>query len=214
MQHVILTRYNCDLYSREDIDHEAWMEHRIRYFKKYCVPSITQQTCQNFLWQIHVDRRTPSYRLDEITDACSDKNITWCLNIHSPKFKPGFDVLTTRFDNDDALNPQFVEHVQAKALEVGPECIIDAPVVCRVNSEGYWALKSWTQGSPLVSIRSKHHTAFTTTHHKIKDTGLRYTRLPEQPYLLQICHEYNLVNEIETKGPILPLPVAFSWITL
>ena len=60
--HIIITRFNLDF---ED-DPQArclqpeWLEKRFDLFETYCLPSVLQQTCQNFTWVILSSDATPA----------------------------------------------------------------------------------------------------------------------------------------------------------
>jgi hypothetical protein len=59
----ITTRFNAALYSPEAkirISADEWMQHRIRLFTRFTLPSIMSQSCQNFTWLVLVDRQTPA----------------------------------------------------------------------------------------------------------------------------------------------------------
>lgn len=103
-----------------------WMNNRIHLFKTFCVPSIVGQTNQNFLWLCLFDKDTQSKYIHEIDDMLKSMNnyvpiflsseessafplllkeVITCLKDDSPY------LITTRVDNDDALNKSFIQTI-------------------------------------------------------------------------------------------------------
>lgn len=62
--HYILTRFNLPLSSvtvggKWDVCGEKYLSYRFSLFERYCMPSVKNQTCQNFKWLILFDINTP-----------------------------------------------------------------------------------------------------------------------------------------------------------
>ena len=59
IKHYILTRFNLCGRNRDKSKQSTltkeWLHHRIKLFETYCLPSIKQQTNQNFKWLILFD---------------------------------------------------------------------------------------------------------------------------------------------------------------
>ncbi len=63
-RHYILTRFNLPLSSRNkgmgiDVCGEEYLAYRFRLFEDYCLPSVKNQSCQNFKWLVLFDANTP-----------------------------------------------------------------------------------------------------------------------------------------------------------
>lgn len=64
-EHYILTRFNLPIFQpkvkgRETTScDESYLSYRFNLFEQYCMPSIVQQSCQNFKWLVLFDIRTP-----------------------------------------------------------------------------------------------------------------------------------------------------------
>lgn len=62
-EHLIITRFNLNLYARDKHDAptrtERWLEHRFEIFERYCLPSVAAQTNPNFRWLCLSTRRRP-----------------------------------------------------------------------------------------------------------------------------------------------------------
>ena len=63
LQHFLLTRFNILLWRQDKegkkVRTTKWLEHRFTLFEKYCLPSIKNQTCQDFEWIVLFDSMTP-----------------------------------------------------------------------------------------------------------------------------------------------------------
>ena len=64
-RHYILTRFNLPLSSRNkgmgiDVCGEEYLAYRFRLFEDYCLPSVKNQSCQNFKWLVLFDSNMPS----------------------------------------------------------------------------------------------------------------------------------------------------------
>jgi hypothetical protein len=133
-KHYILTRFNAGLYSNpisvpprlKNLD--DWLKHRLILFEKFTLPSMMNQSCQNFSWMLLVDKLTPEkfiYRIENFGYS----NIRICYtstDIYSPTISntqmwgidtyehSNLNIITTRIDNDDAFHVDFVKEIQRK----------------------------------------------------------------------------------------------------
>ena len=52
--HYLLTRFNLALWIEDKngaaIDREEWLKRRMALFETFCLPSVKNQSCQNFSW--------------------------------------------------------------------------------------------------------------------------------------------------------------------
>lgn len=81
-EHYIITRFNLPVFKPKVDGSEApsacdmkYLEYRFDLFERYCVPSLKNQTCQNFKWLILMDACTPDRfkkRLQELHDEYSN----------------------------------------------------------------------------------------------------------------------------------------------
>ena len=136
LQHFLLTRFNILLWRQDKegkkVRTTKWLEHRFSLFEKYCLPSIKNQTCQNFEWIVLFDSMTPDSFKERI--ATYQKECPQLIPIfvepeNGWRFAEIFKdeivkrlkskrVISTYLDNDDALNIGFVEDLQHRALSV------------------------------------------------------------------------------------------------
>lgn len=113
------------------ISDERWLLYRLKLFKTITVPSMAAQSCQSFCWTIFIDQQFPQVFREELQDCLQ----RWALNVqlvevvaydliqHSIK-KILMDsqaelVISTRIDDDDALERTVMARIQAVAAEKG-----------------------------------------------------------------------------------------------
>lgn len=127
-RYYLITRFNLrmrytvtkDLAKIDVATDEKYLAERVNIFKKYTVPSIASQTSKDFEWIIFFDIHTPEqikqqiesinkgyFRAFYLQDA-SEQNIV--LNEVFHEHEVDF-IATTRLDNDDAVNINFVQKV-------------------------------------------------------------------------------------------------------
>lgn len=72
IHHFILTRFNLLLWNKDKegnkVRSKEWLEHRFALFERYCLPSIKNQTCQEFTWIVLLDRTTPESFKERIAE--------------------------------------------------------------------------------------------------------------------------------------------------
>lgn len=133
--HYLVTRFNVpvenwniDKAGRPTLD-EPWMTHRLWLFRKYCVPTIVAQTCQDFHWVIYCDINTSFIKKTQIEEsvrmlpdvmirfvAHQGEMMSDLRKLISGSTTPY--VITTRLDNDDGLGQNLIQNVQGHFKEV------------------------------------------------------------------------------------------------
>lgn len=127
MEHFILTRFNVNL----GWDHKAnakpgWLEHRVRLFEKWTLPSVKYQSCQGFRWLIFFRENSPDWLLEKAEDwpceaitvpdhQCYAQRWSVFLSCAAQAVVLRANSLwnvQTRLDNDDALSWDFVQRIQ------------------------------------------------------------------------------------------------------
>ena len=118
-KHYIMTRFNTGLYdpgARIRVSADQWMQHRIKLFTAFTLPSIMGQSCQNFTWLVLMDEQTPvvyremleSIRYPNMKLVYQNSPSPWPQNV-----EPGdYDLITTRIDNDDAFHGDVVRVIR------------------------------------------------------------------------------------------------------
>ena len=129
LAHVVMTRFNLATPGREsDIRNKpGWLMRRFELFERYCLPSIGAQTRTDFSWLIFFDEATPAEFRDRIERLRAEVPFTpyftglfraegWPRSVRETVAEADW-LLTTHFDNDDALAPDYVERVRVAAKE-------------------------------------------------------------------------------------------------
>lgn len=209
--HAVLTRFN--LGTPADV---PWLEHRIRLFERFCLPSLRSQSCQDFVWLIFCDAATREpWRSRLLAYASANTRLVWvpygsgdvyrtqesdCYAAAVQELLSGDEafVLTTRCDNDDAVSSDFVETLQ-EALRPGTDReflnLFDGYVWHQgsVSPAYMWSnsflsyLEPVTAAGPVLTVMHvKHPNASTSAPVRDFSDGWRYW--------LQVCHDRNLIN--------------------
>lgn len=136
IQHFILSRFNIRIWTQDKngkaVRTSDWLKHRFDIFEKYCLPSIANQTCKNFEWLVLFDSKTPAEYKEKLSgykEICPQFTPIFVEPTQGRYFRQVFRfavidrikadrVLTTYFDNDDALSIHFVEDIQRRVLDI------------------------------------------------------------------------------------------------
>lgn len=130
--HFLITRFNVKLsiwevtHSGKEVRTNEWMEHRFNLFEKFTLPSVLNQTNNNFRWLIYFDKNTSEkYRKKALLLEQHHFNISVYfitgMDVFLPEiisainnlrdYKNNF-LITTRLDNDDLIHKNFIKTIQ------------------------------------------------------------------------------------------------------
>ncbi len=132
MKHFLVTRFNLTVTewkttrNGELVLTEKWLKNRFDLFEKYCLPSVKNQTNQNFIWCVFFDINTPIVYRKKINLISKDyKNFRPIFIDGIKMLKSSFIeyinesidindkyIITTRFDNDDLIHKSFIKIIQ------------------------------------------------------------------------------------------------------
>jgi hypothetical protein len=222
-KHFLLTRFNLkydgipglEIYGLPE-NKEEWLDKRFSLFEKYCLPSITNQTCENFIWLVMFDKDTPNYYRHKIKRyETLHKNLksiylsrgdTYTiineLNKAIPFYLGNNDkyVITSRIDNDDAFHQDMVLEVQKLfnkqedvfiSFKYGLQYDIVRKVLVRMLYKNNHFISRIEKMSATVQTVLAHD------HTLIDKTGtVLYIPNKSKPMWLEIIHGDNLVNTI------------------
>jgi len=127
--HFIITQFNLRNFPLSDgAGYEKWIQwtrNRIDLFRKFCLPSMINQTCKDFTWLLFFDSETPpefdgfienqkSYKFIEIcrSDGINDFYAGYFDEINKRLTENAGWIITTRIDNDDVLHRDAVKTIQ------------------------------------------------------------------------------------------------------
>ena len=126
--HYIFTRWNLldndtTIYNNPAVkDPEAWMEHRMKLFDEYTLPSVMCQTSRNFTWLLAFAEETPEWILRKYKEFPGVTIIKkypadFVRGYYKYLFQFPIDydpwIITSRLDNDDIILPEYIETVQS-----------------------------------------------------------------------------------------------------
>ena len=127
--HFIITQFNLRNFPlAENNEYESWLQwtrNRIVLFRKFCLPSVLNQSIKSFTWLIYFDSDTPAEFNEFLTELRSFSfiNICYCsgiddfnlryINEVKKRISPSEKwIITTRIDNDDCLHKDMVKTIQ------------------------------------------------------------------------------------------------------
>lgn len=133
--HFLITQFNLRNFPLADNndDYEKWLnwtKERLNLFLKYCLPSVLNQTCKEFIWLLYFDSDTPREVREFIQDLRKYSFINICYSngvedfnknyIKEVRSRTGSSVrwiMTTRIDNDDCLHKDAIITIQKNFIE-------------------------------------------------------------------------------------------------
>jgi len=130
MQHMIFTKFNMPGFKGDPHIDPDWLDFRIMLLKRWLLPSLKQQTCQDFKWFMHCWHETPfnqTTELLEIEDSYDNLTILWLHNKNwhqewlekiRDRVEPGM-LITSRIDSDDAVHKEYVRAIRGCDFKPG-----------------------------------------------------------------------------------------------
>jgi hypothetical protein len=211
--HYLITRFNVIHRKWKPYDKNQvatltpyWMEQRFELFEKYTLPSILRQKVSRFgfEWIVLLDFKTHSNYRQRLEDRkcitplyCKDR---WYQRLHEylkRKCRTKW-IITTRIDNDDALEPDAIHDIQSQFNE--RRCFVNLmrgselnllydPPTIEPKVEKYNHFISYIE--PTRSC----YTVYRWPHGKrLKKIG-KVLQLTAKPYWMRVIHERNYLND-------------------
>ena len=214
ISHLIFTRFNIQYEIGDTIGLQPeWLDERLRLFEQYCLPSIQAQTCQDFIWILLGDIRTPKGYKERIEKYALQmpKIQTYWVGYQNDgyhavyrqigqEYAKGKDILiSTRLDNDDAFPNNYIECVQKLAND-GSEGIISFPIGRQtfIKDKKSYKIRFVQNHSTSRIERSDFETIMVFDHTKVAVDALRIIETKE-PMWEEIVHESNMLNDYMPK---------------
>jgi len=142
-KHFLITRFNLKkkgwetTKNNEKIQTEEWLRHRFELFELYCLPSVINQSNQDFIWYVFFDISTPElYRkkVDAIAENYQNFRPFYIdgregleesvMQEMKKDIKKEEFVITSRLDNDDIIHKDFIQSIQ-KSFQPVSNTVID-----------------------------------------------------------------------------------------
>ena len=182
MKHYIITRFNYKYGFSKGLDVSGktkegveWIRQRLILFYKYYIPSIKNQTCQDFEIVFLCDKDSPRLLLEELSEFGKPIHIPlkeWFKTTELP-------VITSRLDSDDCLHKDYVKNIQEECAKKEVEKIIDINPAFYLVDENRCGIINSRSPSQFLSTYSKTHKRFScsTEHPRMRLFFDKYTRL-------------------------------------
>jgi len=175
MLHLILTPFAMGTPYYSTPPTEEWISHRMRTFRKYTCPSVASQTCQDFTWVLTLSPTIRQETIDELKEIVPDNAviIPWDLTLEQLankiycEQKESTGLITTRLDNDDALNIGLIEKIKTCVQHMTDmKMLISYPLGLRLNLDNDMFEEVVFPVGPFCSLveRPIKHMSFDTTY--------------------------------------------------
>ncbi len=220
IQHFILTRFNILLWQKDKrgckVRTTKWLEHRFSLFERYCLPSVKNQTCQDFEWIVLFDSKTPERFKDKISEYQSlcpqftpvyvepEKGYLFAqiFRIEVIKRLAAKRIITTYLDNDDALNVIYVEDLQQRALTMSDGTFLFYSNGYQFYTDHKYLMQIYYPRNHFVSIVEQGDPSKVKTiygygsHYYIERIeGAKIERIENVPMWCEVIHEKNMDND-------------------
>jgi len=215
MQHFIFTKFNMPGFKGNPHIDQDWLDFRIMLFKRWILPSMKQQTCQDFQWFVHCWHETPLNQVTELMELEESYDNLTILWLHKTEWyhewlgkirdrvEPGM-LLTSRIDSDDAVHKEFVEKVQfvCGKYEPGYFFCFYKGIMHNIQS-GKCYLREYFRNPFLSYLETSYSDAprdIVTVHNRQHCHAEPVENVFTLPYWLQNVHGGNQGNQYDPKN--------------
>ena len=220
IQHFLLTRFNLRIWHKDKsggaVRSHAWLENRFELFEKFCLPSISNQTCKDYVWIVLFDSQTPDSfkkRIAEFQGRCPQLTPVFVDPVDGCHFGPifrksvldrleGGRVITTYLDNDDALDVHFVEDLRKRAANLpdgtfvfyssGYQFFTEFGLLMRIQFRRNHFVSVIESGDPDVT---KTVFGYGSHYYIDKIPGARIEYVKGVPLWCEVIHRRNMGND-------------------
>lgn len=218
-KHFVITRFNIranygcilknpDSNPMQRILDEDYLEERFRIFEKYTLQSMIKQTNQNFTWLILFHKKTPDKfkkRIQELkkdfnfVDLYFDDNETFSFHEYCNNHENNNWFITTRIDNDDMFDKNYIEQIQEYANKNLHTCILSFEKGIKYDLKSKKKYEYNRKDNHFLSmIGSKEDCILQYNHAKILNSGKEIFFLnSNKPMWIEIIHNSNVINRIK-----------------
>lgn len=133
MKHFLITRFNLRAAHWQTAKNgspvltKEWLKNRFHLFETYCLPSVENQTEQNFKWLVFFDIHTPAEYKEKVNqisrkypnfspvfiDGIDSLNDSLIEEIKKKIIQTDEYIITSRLDNDDIIHKDFIKTIQS-----------------------------------------------------------------------------------------------------
>lgn len=217
MNHFLITRFNIKSENWKftksgALTHtDLWLEQRFNLFETYCLPSVKNQSNQEFKWFVVFDIGTPNAfknRIETLASSYSNLIVLYTESFQTLKAtlyeaiitnltpKDNF-IITTRLDNDDAIHTDFINCIQQTFLPQH-NTIIDVIkghqfIVNSKNNDLRYYTSHYNPFISLIENVSMFETVMAKNHEHWKTLPNRIV-FNKKALWLQVIHDDNILN--------------------
>ena len=220
VQLFILTRFNIRIWTQDKngkaVRTNEWLKQRFDVFERYCLPSIANQTCKDFEWIVLFDNETPAEYKEKLSDykaICPQFSPVFVEPSKGIFFKQIFRavviekmnagrIITTYFDNDDALSTSFVDDVQKRVTDLPSGTVVFYPSGFQYFAEFGLMLRVHYKRNHFASVvEAGSPTTFKTiydygSHYYVdRIPGVKIEYIENSPLWCEVIHERNMCND-------------------
>lgn len=224
-EHYILTRFNLHLWTKDKKRNETrtdeWLKQRFELFELFCLPSIINQTNQNFQWIVLFDAQTPDFYKEKIKGyetickqfcPCfvqSDEG-RYFVKIFRNEIKKRLQkdthrLITTYLDNDDAIHKQYIDDIQQIEYKGQPTFVsfvyglqyyTELNIATRIPFFNNHFISLIEHISDNGMFRTVYGYGSHGTVHKVPNTKMVLIDNPEQDRWVEVVHQANMDNDV------------------
>ena len=220
--HFVITRFNINQSvwkkdkNKVEVNTFEWLIDRYTIFKKYCLPSMQNQSIQNFKWLVYFDKNTNTcfkqYNT-ELHDQFPNFIPIYVTNFDEFREQKNKDIetyrdknkqyiITTRLDNDDCLHIDAIAIIQ-KHFKTKTMTIIDLRngLCFKTGENNKLSIFNNLNSGPFISLVEKVNSsiAILTVYHQEHAKWLdraHFIPINDGHYWMQIIHERNVLNKM------------------
>lgn len=210
--HFLLTRFNVPAENKKykkALSTKNWLEHRFNLFENYCLPSIKNQSKQDFVWLVFFDENTPEEYKKKIYQYVNEyPNLVpiWVEKLSLEQVKQSIRertfqdqyILTTRLDNDDALHGAYFESLYKSISEQmqPPFALNCSQGIIYNQTKTYLHSNSSNAFISLYESIENFKTVWCEQHQNIEKI-YKTIQIDSKTFWLQIVHGSNISNRIK-----------------
>lgn len=219
-RHFIITRFNLkypgNAWDKDRLGNsvltDEWLAARVDLFLKYCLPSVQNQSNDNFQWLIYFNTGTNDAVIKQFIELeQSKKNLKimfadgyddfmdrYCNDVLSFCNKSIEYVITTRLDNDDIVHRDFTSRIQA-AFSGQNFTAINFVKILMIDTENRHKLFiDYSFSNHFISliekVESSHISGCYSKRDKEWNSNNEISHIIDKPYCIEIISERNLGN--------------------
>lgn len=222
--HFLVTRFNLRIDTWETTKNgqctltDEWLQERFQLFEKFCLPSVRQQSVQDFTWCLFFDSNTSKGYRERIQAIASQYRNIRLFFIEGIKQLPitlkafieeitgtgNKYIITTRLDNDDLLHRNFIKEIQARFIPIH-RAVIDLRCGYQLCIKHKYAEFRYLKNefNPFVSVIEEADKVETVMSRMHRDwvKADHVVIVSDRPLWIELVHHSNKLNDVNYGNP-------------